>query len=122
MPIKKTATAKLRQIRPTTCEKQSNSARAAGLRIFAFCILLFDFFPLLQVYARTKQHLIMQNKANFRRATNDCNLSYNKHLRTQTTPPTTKKQSQFKAKTKPIKANFKPGPEQPGLSTLDANK
>jgi len=38
----------------------------------------------------------MQNKANFRRAVNDCNLSYNKHLRTQTTPEGAKKQSQFK--------------------------
>jgi len=176
--------AEIRQIRATTCEKQSNSARAAGLRIFAFCILLFDFFPPLQAYARTKQHLLcktkpisggllmtvtsaitstyeekpplrpqknkanskpigkkaatlaklhqiratryeirdtilraykaplagvpplhatrahkttpfMQNKANFRRADNDRNLSSNKHLREQTTPGGPKKQSQF---------------------------
>jgi hypothetical protein len=36
----------------------------------------------------------MQNKANFRRADNDCNLSSNKHLRTQTAPGGPKKQSQ----------------------------
>ena len=38
----------------------------------------------------------LQNKANFRRADNDRNLSSNKHLRTQTTPGSAKKQSQFK--------------------------
>jgi G3E family GTPase len=36
----------------------------------------------------------MQNKANSRRDDNDCNLSSNKHLRTQITHSTTKKQSQ----------------------------
>gem|GEM_PF-1000718 len=60
---KKAATlAKLHQIRATTYEKESNSARAAGLRIFAFCILLFDFFPPLQPPARTKQHLLCKTK------------------------------------------------------------
>jgi|GEM_PF-4037456 len=38
----------------------------------------------------------MQNKANFQRADNDCNLSSNKHLRRKTTPGGAKKQSQFK--------------------------
>jgi len=42
------------------------SARAAGLRIFAFCILLFDFFSPLQARAH-KTTPFMQNKANFRR-------------------------------------------------------
>jgi hypothetical protein len=42
----------------------------------------------------------MQNKANFRRADNDRNLSYNKHLRTRTTPGGAKK-------TKPIPQNAK---------------
>jgi len=51
---------------------------------------------LAEVNARTKQHLIMQNKANFRRAANDCNLSSNKHLRRKPTPGGPKKQSQFK--------------------------
>jgi len=37
----------------------------------------------------------MQNKANFRRHDNDCNLSYNKHLRRKTTPGGAKKQSQL---------------------------
>jgi len=60
---KKAATlAKLHQIRATTYEEESNSARAAGLRIFAFCILLFDFFPPLQVAARTKQYLLCKTK------------------------------------------------------------
>jgi len=37
----------------------------------------------------------MQNKANFPTPANECNLSSNKHLRTQTTPGSAKKQSQF---------------------------
>jgi len=37
----------------------------------------------------------MQNKANLPTPANEPNLSSNKHLRTQTTPPTPKKQSQF---------------------------
>jgi hypothetical protein len=38
----------------------------------------------------------MQNKANFRRDTNESNLSSNKALRQKTAPGGAKKQSQFK--------------------------
>jgi|GEM_PF-943036 len=52
--------------------------------------------PLLGVYAHTKQHLFMQNKANLPTPANEPNLSSNKHLRTRTTPGGPKKQSQSK--------------------------
>jgi hypothetical protein len=69
---KKTATlAKLHQIRDTSSEVRSS----VPIRH------LWPGFPCYRPPARTKQHLVMQNKANFRRAANDYNLSYNKHLR-----------------------------------------
>jgi len=52
--------------------------------------------PSVQATRAHKTTPFMQNKANFQRHDNECNLSSNKHLRTQTTPSTTKKQSQFK--------------------------
>jgi len=57
--------------------------------------------PPLQAPRAHKTIPFMQNKANLRRADNDRNLSYNKHLRTKISPSSTKK-------TKPIKPNFKP--------------
>ncbi len=66
--------------------------------------LLSTYFSSVAGVCEHKTTPFMQNKANFRRAVNDCNLSYNKHLRTQTTPSPTKKQSQFK--TRPRKAGF----------------
>ena len=52
--------------------------------------------PPLQAPRAHKTIPFMQNKANLPRAANGRNLSYNKHLRTQTTPGGPKKQSQFK--------------------------
>jgi len=43
----------------------------------------------------------MQNKANFQRAANECNLSSNKHLRRKITLGGPKKQSQSKPNLKP---------------------
>ena len=50
--------------------------------------------PPLQATRAHKTTPFMQNKANFQRPANDCNLSYNKHLREQTAHSSTKKQSQ----------------------------
>jgi hypothetical protein len=58
-----------------------------------YYLLSTCFSPVAGVCAH-KTTPFMQNKANFRRAVNDCNLSYNKHLRRKTTPGGAKKQSQ----------------------------
>jgi len=58
--------------------------------------LLSTYFSAVAGGCAHKTIPFMQNKANFRRADNDRNLSSNKHLRQKTTPGAAKKQSQFK--------------------------
>ena len=100
---KKAATpAKLHQIRPATCEKQSNSARAAGLRIFAFCILLFDFFPPLQAPRRAQNNTFYAKQSQFAERSNEPNYCYNKGLRKKPAPAAKKN-----------KANWRKGQNQP---------
>jgi len=41
------------------------SARAAGLHIFAFCILLFDFFPPLQAPRRAQNNTFYAKQSQF---------------------------------------------------------
>jgi len=59
-------------------------------------IYISTYFSAVAGVCAHKTTPFMQNKANFRRDNNDCNLSYNKHLRRKTTPGGAKKQSQFK--------------------------
>jgi len=69
---KKAATlAKLHQIRATSSELHSSVPTRH----------LWPGFPRYRPPGAHKTTPFMQNKANFRRHDNDCNLSYNKHLR-----------------------------------------
>jgi len=89
---KKAATlAKLHQIRATSSELRSS-------------VPIRHLWPGFLRYRPPGAHKttpFMQNKANFRRAANECNLSYNKHLRRKTAPGGPKKQSQSKPNLKP---------------------